>query len=65
MTVLDIQKVTVDKVCIYRETADFNFEDIFKGKASDIPAVLLNAQVESVNASRKYMLDIRIKRGKY
>lgn len=65
MTVLDIQKVTVDKVCIYRETADFSFEDIFKGKASDIPAALLNAQVESVNASRKYMLDIRIKRGKY
>ena len=65
MTVLDIQKVTVDKVCIYRETADFSFEDIFKGKASDIPAALKEAQVESVNASRKYMLDIRIKRGKY
>lgn len=65
MTVEDIQKVTVDKVCIYRETADFNFEDIFKGKASDIPAELLNAQVESVNASCKYMLDIRIRRGKY
>ena len=65
MTVSDIQKVTVDKVCIYRETADFNFEDIFKGKSSDIPAELLNAQVESLNASRKYTLDIRIRRGKY
>lgn len=61
MKVLDIQKVTVDKVCIYRETVDFNFEDIFKGRALDIPAELLNAQVESVNASRKYMLNIRIK----
>ena len=62
MTVGDIQKVTVDNVCIYRETIDFNFVDIYKGKSSKIPPALLNAQVESVNAMRKYVLDIRIKR---
>ena len=62
MTVADIQKFTVDKVCIYRETADFDFEDVFKGRASDIPKELLSVRIESVNAARKGLLDIRIAR---
>lgn len=62
MTVADIQKFTVDKVCIYSETADFDFEDVFKGRASDIPKELLSVRIESVNAARKGLLDIRIAR---
>ena len=62
MTVADIQKFTVDKVCIYRETADFDFEDVFKGRALDIPKELLSVRIESVNAARKGLLDIRIAR---
>lgn len=62
MTVADIQKFTVDKVWIYRETADFDFEDVFKGRALDIPKELLSVRIESVNAARKGLLDIRIAR---
>lgn len=62
MTVADIQKFTVDRVCLYREKADFDFEDVFKGRALDIPKELLNMQIESVNAARKGLLDIRIAR---
>lgn len=67
MTVADIQKIIVDKVYIYRE-ADFGFEevlgyeDVFEGTTSHIPEELLNAQVETISAVCRGLLDIKIAR---
>lgn len=67
MTVADIQKTTIDIVCIYRDAVFgyeevLGYEDVFEGTTSHIPEELLNAQVEAVSAVRKGLLDIKIAR---
>lgn len=67
MTVADIQKITIDTVCIYRESTFgyeevLGYEDVFEGTTSHIPKELLNAQVEAVGATRRGLLDIKIAR---
>ncbi len=60
MTLLDLQKVIFDNVCLYTETSNFDYLELFKGNFVDIPAELLDKHVSSVYATRKHMLDIRI-----
>ncbi len=60
MTVLDLQKVIFDIVCLYTATENFDFVDLFKGNPADIPAELLCKRVTGVYSARKHMLDIRI-----
>ena len=60
MTVLDIKKVTFENVCLYTETSNFDYVELFVGDVADIPAELLDKPVSSVYAVRKHMLDIRI-----
>lgn len=62
MKVKDIEKVTVGKVCIFRKTSDFDFEELFNGISSEIPSFLLNDHVVSVGALHDYVLYIRIDR---
>lgn len=60
MTVKDIQKVIFENVCLYTETSNFDYVEIFKGKAVDVPVELFDKRVCSVYATRKHMLDIMI-----
>ncbi len=60
MTVLDIKKVTFENVCLYTETSNFDYIELFVGNVADIPSSLLDKCVLSVYAVRKHMLDIRI-----
>ena len=60
MTVLDIKKVTFENVCLYTETSNFDYVELFTGNVADIPAELLDKPVSSVYAQRKHMLDIRV-----
>lgn len=60
MTVKDIQKVIFENVCLYTETANFDYVELYIGNAADIPSFLLDKCVASVYASRKHMLDIRL-----
>ena len=59
MTV-DIKKVIFENVCLYTETSNFDYVELFTGNVADIPSSLLDKRVLFVYAARKHLFDIRI-----
>lgn len=60
MTVKDIQNVISENVCLYTVTSNFDYIEIFKGNAADVPVELFDKRVCSIYATLKHMLDIMI-----
>lgn len=53
--------VIFDKIVIYYEKTDGEFNDIFTGNRSEIPNNILEMEVKSIGAKRKGVVDIRVK----
>lgn len=63
MTVRDLTSCYYDTVLIYAPCdEDFmEFEDLYKGKADNVPAELLNLTVRCFGAKRKGVIDISVR----
>lgn len=53
--------VIFDKIVIYYEKTDGEYNDIFIGNRSEIPNNILEMEVKSIGAKRKGVVDIRVK----
>lgn len=53
--------VIFDKIVIYYEITDGEYNDIFIGNRSEIPNNILEMEVKSIGAKRKGVVDIRVK----
>lgn len=60
MKVSELKSLLHDKIVLYKETQDNEFEDVFVGKSSDIPKELLDKDIKSIGAKRKGIVDIKI-----
>ena len=59
MIVKDIAQVIFDNVILYKQVND-DFEDIYKGKLTNVNNELLNMKVCNMWAMRKGIIDIRV-----
>lgn len=63
MTVGELQKVYFDSVILYRDVRkeEESFEEIYKGKAENIPHDFLAFEIRHFGAKRKDVLDVCVK----
>jgi hypothetical protein len=59
MIIKDLINVIFDDVILYQRVSE-DFEDIFKGKFSNIPNELTTMKVGNIGARKKNVLDIRV-----
>lgn len=60
MTVRDLTSYCYEAVIIYADRGE-DFEDLYKGKADNIPAELLDLTVRCFGAKRKGVIDISVR----
>ena len=59
MIVKDLAQVIFDNVILYKQVAD-GFEDIYKGKLTNVNIELTNMKVCNMGAMKKGIIDIRV-----
>lgn len=62
MILYELKPVIVDDVCLYIESEDNNYQDLWKGKAINIPEKFLNYTIGVIGAKQKDILDIELRR---
>lgn len=63
MKLEEIKPVIVDKVCLYIELDDNNYQDLWKGIPKNIPKEFLDYKVRVIGAKQKDILDIELVKG--
>lgn len=51
----------VDKVRIYTEKENFQYEDLYEGDLNEAPKALLNMQVVYIGADDRYLFSIKVR----
>lgn len=59
MNVKDLTSVLFDDVILYKHVGE-DFEDIYKGKLTNVSKELLNMKVGTIGAMKKGVIDIRV-----
>lgn len=60
MKLREYTSVLFDKIVIYKQIGDGEFEDIFKGNKIYIPEEMLDMEVKSIGGKAGGILDIRV-----
>lgn len=60
MKLREYTSVLFDKIVIYKQIGDGEFDDIFKGNKIDIPEEMLDMEVKSIGGKAGGILDIRV-----
>lgn len=60
MKVCELKGIAMDSVCIYKEIADAEYEDLYSGMLSSAPQELLDKEIRMIGAKRKRLIDIEI-----
>jgi hypothetical protein len=57
----ELTAVIFDRVVVYKQVGDGEFQDIFKGEKSEIPDNILEMEIRSIGAKSRRVLDIQVK----
>lgn len=60
MKLREYTSVLFDKIVIYKQIGDGEFDDIYKGDKIDIPKKMLDMEVKSIGGKARGILDIRV-----
>lgn len=61
MKLKEYTSVIFDKVVIYKQIGDGEFNDIYKGNKSNIPEKILDMEVKSIGGKARSTLDIQVR----
>ena len=61
MKLQEISSLIFDDVCLYKKSADNDYEDLWRGNAQNIPREFLEYTVGIVGAKRKGIIDIELR----